>query len=97
MANLAKAVTLLPIRAQKKAIDDHARPGYPFTNTTTLFAGITISADAVNPCRPLPLAMAARQIGAPATETMPEPMWGIAVGPVVKLCPVLGHGTEKRF
>jgi hypothetical protein len=30
--------------------------GYPFTNTTTPFAGITISADAVNPCRPLPSA-----------------------------------------
>jgi hypothetical protein len=28
--------------------------GYPFTKTTTPFAGITISADAVNPCRPLP-------------------------------------------
>jgi hypothetical protein len=43
LANLAKAVTLLPIRAQKMAIDDHARPGYPSTNTTTLSAGITIS------------------------------------------------------
>jgi len=56
LANLAKAVTLPPIRAQKKAIDDHARPGHPLTNTKTLFAGITISADAVNPCDPLPCA-----------------------------------------
>src|SRR5438105_4766981 len=24
-------------------------------------------------------------------------MWGIAVGPIVKLCLVLGHGTEKEI
>ena len=39
------------------------------------------------------LAVAGR---APATETVPEPMWGIVVGPVVMLCPVLGHDSEKR-
>jgi hypothetical protein len=33
-----------------------ARPGYPFTNTTTLFAGITIGAHAGNPCNALPSA-----------------------------------------
>ena len=53
MANLAKAVTLLPIRAQKKAKMITLAPGYPLANTTTPFAGITISADAVNPCNPL--------------------------------------------
>jgi hypothetical protein len=63
LANLAKVVTLLPIRAQKMAIIDHARPGYPSTNTTTLFAGITISADVVNPCRPLPSQNAAAIAG----------------------------------
>ena len=35
--------------------------------------------------------------GAPATETVPEPMWGIAVGPVAMPCPVLGHRIEKRY
>ncbi len=31
-------------------------PGYPFANTTTPFAGITIGADAINPCKPVPSA-----------------------------------------
>jgi hypothetical protein len=30
-----------------------AAQGYPFTNTTTPFAGMTIGADATNPCKPL--------------------------------------------
>src|SRR5712671_6258493 len=46
--------------------------------------------------RQLTPAVAGREIGGRLRKPYRNPMWAIVVGPVVMLCPVLGHGTDKE-